>query len=742
MFAKRRSESGAVTVFLIVVFAAIFAFVAIFIDFARMFALQAETEALAHAAARSVMSSYDRELAERYGLFALGETDSNYIMSKVLQDSLQFAGRSGGLPLLGAKLESSAIEQLRPLGSYAAFERQIQEQMKYRAPIDLTVEILNRFKPMAQVMKEASNTVDLLGKLQKLYDKREAKLDELLEMQRQAARAAEGFGELLPRGSALAIDDEPLGGKISSVLDFTAQYDDYKEKVELDKKPGPGNPKYRWKIEIYRSETSKVYKQLDKIRAKAEEKHENLLLQAKALLTEARQINEQMKQTIEEAGQRAAQKGYNEVAAGPSTRDDGQVSGMEQIAAIREQSGSLVLSEELFTDLESDTDDQAAAFQQLNEEITSLCTLQSGVLSAVTSSRKLQTAVRRVGWKADKYMRSYVDRGAANVLEANMQLLESHRGSDKERKSAEKTARAKLKEATGLLARIKQFGNKLKAQQERFNQLKADYEANRDMNRAASGGDEAAGAAIDNDPYRAGGSAMADMDGLFGGLSGLLGGMTDNAFQTEYIASYFRCLDLSALNELLQGSSGMDKPGTLGDQFAPDRQEAEYILYGFHNPVGNIAAAYGEIFAMRLAIRTMEGFIKNASKGHPLLVLAAALLYGAEHALSDMLALTREGKIQLSEYIKVDLTYRDHLRIFLLLHGRSENRLSRMLAVIRMNTGIDTGERATYTSGRVSVSMSLWFLPGVARALGVAGVLKGNVEGSRYYAEKQADFSY
>lgn len=742
MFTKRRAETGAVTVFLIVVFAAIFAFVAIFIDFARMFALQAKTEALAHAAARSVMSSYDRELAERYGLFALGETDSNYIMSKVLQDSFQLAGRSDGLPLLGARLESSSVEPLRPFGSYAVFERQIQEQMKYRAPIDVTVEILNRFKPMAQVMKEASNTVDLLGKLQKLYDRREAKLDELLEMQRQAALEIEDFAKSLPRGSSLVIGDEPLGGEISSALDFTAQYDDYKEKVEQDKKPGSGKRKYKWEIKIYRSETSRVYEQLDEIRAEAEEKHENLLPQAKALLTEVRQINEQMKQTIEEAGQRASQKGYNEVAAGPSTRDDGQVSGMEEIARIREQSGSLVLSEELFTDLEADTDDQAAAFQQLNEDIASLCALKSGVLSAVTSSRKLQAAVRRASRKVDKYMRSYVDRGAANVLVANMQLLKSHRGSDKERKSAEKAAGAKLKEAAGLIARISKLGDKLKVQQERFDQLKTHYEANRDMNQAVSGGDEGAGAAIGNDPYQTGSSAMAGMDGLYGGLSGLLRGMTDNAFQAEYIASYFRYLDVNTLDELLQGGSGKGKLDMLSDQFAPDRQEAEYILYGFHNPVGNIAAAYGEIFAMRLAIRTMEGFIKNGSKGNPLLILATALLYGAEHALSDMLALTREGKVQLSDYIKVDLTYRDHLRIFLLLHGRSENRLSRMLAVIWMDTGIDTGTRATYTSGKVSVSIPLWFLPGVARALGVTGVLKGNVEGSRYYAEKQADFSY
>lgn len=145
---------------------------------------------------------------------------------------------------------------------------------------------------------------------------------------------------------------------------------------------------------------------------------------------------------------------------------------------------------------------------------------------------------------------------------------------------------------------------------------------------------------------------------------------------------------------------------------------------------------------MRLAIRTMEGLVKNAAIGNPLLVFAAALLYGAQHALQDMISLTRDGKIQLSDYLKVDLTYRDYLRLFLLLHGRSEQRLSRMLAVIALNTGVDPAERSTYVQGKVTVAMPLWFLPGVSKALGKVGILKGHVEGSQYYVAKQADFSY
>ncbi|MOA30087.1 hypothetical protein D3C78_1511410 [compost metagenome] len=107
-----------------------------------------------------------------------------------------------------------------------------------------------------------------------------------------------------------------------------------------------------------------------------------------------------------------------------------------------------------------------------------------------------------------------------------------------------------------------------------------------------------------------------------------------------------------------------------------------------------------------------------------------------------MLELAKEGSIYVSDYLRVKLSYRDHLRIFLLLHGRSEKRLSRMLARIHNNTGISPNDRSTYLKGEVTISLPLWFLPGVAKAMGGIGALKGRVEGSTYYVTKQADFSY
>ena len=173
-----RSSDGSVSVFLIIALAAVFMFVAIFIDYSRIAAMKVQSERLTRAAVRSVMSSYDPQLQKEYGLYAHGGTSGDLIMGNVLNDSLNPGDRSDAFRLMAMELDSSGLELQRPLGTYDIFNRQIIEDMKYKAPIDFTLELVGKFKPLSQSMKEASNTVDVLKKLRKLYDKREAALDD------------------------------------------------------------------------------------------------------------------------------------------------------------------------------------------------------------------------------------------------------------------------------------------------------------------------------------------------------------------------------------------------------------------------------------------------------------------------------------------------------------------------------------------------------------------------------------
>ncbi|WP_055109122.1 hypothetical protein [Paenibacillus ihumii] len=738
MFDERRSEKGAVTVFLIVIFAAVFAFVAVFIDFARMSALQARTEALAHAASRSVLSAYDKVLYRKYGLFAFGETDENYLMAKVLQDHFDLAMRSDDLPIMGARLDSSSVELLRPLGSYAVFNQQIREEMKYKAPIDFAIGVVNKFKPMSQVMKEASNTVDLLGKLQRLYDEREDKLDQLLSAQRQAASSAKGYAERLNRTGYSYIPDSPLGGRIHLISDAASQYNDYLAKAEEDRQREASERMYARLLADYQHDTEMAFSALSKADQEAEGQHARQLPAARALLEEVQIINDQMLQVIKESENRPAQQGYDSVSRGLSTGGDEAPSGEGEIAGIRARSESLLLQESLLADIAAVIETQESDFNRAHQAVSAL--LSSSSYGGAESVGGFKSETLQACREIDRYLRTYADAGSGNALQRIQDALESHRSSDAERKQTEKQAAAELKKASNLLRQIEELKSRMGEHQKQFDLLKAYFEGNRSLNeeRSAEAGRELWGR--NTDPYETGEQAMGGMDALYASLSDMLSRMTDNGYQTEYIVSYFDFFDVSTLKELMEG--GSDKPEAMAEQFAPQRQEVEYILYGFHNPAGNVAAAYGEIFAMRLAIRTMEGLIKNADKVNPLLILASALLYGAVEAIKDMVLLCQKGSIQLSAFLKIELTYRDHLRLFLLMHGGSEQRLSRMLSVIRLKTGINPDERATYIKGEVTAALPLWFLPGVAKAIGSAGVIHGRVEGSRYYAVKQAHYSY
>ncbi|GGG18853.1 hypothetical protein [Paenibacillus aceti] len=734
MFKRRQdAEHGAVTIFLVVIFASVFAFVSIFIDFARMAALQTKTEMLARSAVRSVLSSFDPQLVEKYGLFAYGDTDANYIMSKVLQDHMTLSKRKDDIPIMTAKLDSSTVELLRPLGSYEVFERQIREEMKYKAPIDFAIEIMNRFKPLSNVMKEASNTVDLLSKLQKLYNQREAKLDEMLEKQRSAALTVNEVAALIPRS----------GGSSGSrtAVSVAQGYANYAAMYAEDMYREPEERQYSYEIAIYRSMTMGLFSGLNRSVQHSSARHAILLPEARELLKEVIVINGQMKSTIQEAEQRPVLGGYNDVAAYEGTGDQEGVTTGDEIAAIREKSGSLLLTDELIASLEGDIERQESEFNSFYVAAGSFLGWEGSVLAASISESSLYAAVSSLSQATSAYLRQYFDKGSGNILEKNQSLLEQHRASDRERRNIEQQAGTELKEARGLIGRISGLKDKFKDVQKQFDQLQIFYNDNLSFNQSLSSGEGDGQMKIGDDPTGAGAEAMAGMDGFYGGLSRILDSMSDAAFQGEYIAHYFSLFDISTLEQLLRnGDSSVTE--ALGDSFTPGKQEIEYILYGFHNPAGNIAAAYGEIFTLRLAIRTMEGLLKNLHKGNPLLILASALLYGIQHSVKDMLMLTKEGSLLLSEYMKVRLTYRDHLRIFLLMHGPSERRLSRILGVIRMNTGIRTEQRATYLRGGVTLSMPVWFLPGVAKSLGATGVLQGRVEGSRYYVNKQADFSY
>ena len=704
-------------------------FVAVFIDYARIAAFKVQSERMAHAAMRSVMSAYDTSLRE-YGLFGYGDSSGEAIMAKVLNDSVKPSDVKNGFPILDIQWDTTSLSMERELGRYDIFNRQIQEDMKYRAPVDFTLEVVNRFKPMSEEMKEAAHTVDLLKKLQKLYDKREELLDEAIANQTDSANKLKDLPALIMNPPSPAIYDEMMEETPETAAEIAARYTDYLSKKQADEGLPFNQQQYILELARYRTGVGNVVTGISMVLQPAQQAHQTKLDEAQNLVEEARKLNEEMKRVIAEGENRSQNASYEKVGNSslPGQSPPSTGSGSEA-KSTRSLASELVRADSLFDKLNEHIRSQTSDFNHVRKDSLELNTQLRNVTGQ--SGVPVKPAVRQASQVTERYMDTYVRSGASNVILQSKQLLEEGRGSDAQRKANDKESKGKLKDVKRILSQIEKGHS---GSTEAFKQLEQYYNANLAFNQASR--EEAKKAEIAGDPYDSGGDAMNGMDSLFSGMSGLLDSLGDELFQNEYALAYFNSMDFGQLLDWTEGG------GDSSEIFKLENQELEYIIYGFHNPSGNIAAAYAEIFGMRLAIRTAEGLIENSKLGNPLLVLSAAILYGITHAIADMVKLSKEGSVELSRYIKVKLTYRDHLRLFLLMHSNNERKMSRMLALIRLNTGVNPDEKQTYASGNIRSSVKLWFLPGVIKSIGAVMGNADQVEDGRLFIDRKTDYSY
>lgn len=738
-FRRNKRTEGSVSIFLIMVLAFVFLFTAVLIDYARIAAANVQQERLARAAVRSVMSSYDIDLREKYGLFAFGGDNGDQLLSGVLNDNLYESGRGDAFNLLPVKLDSSSLTWSRPIGSYDIFRRQIDEEMKYKAPIDFALELAGKFKPLSAAMGEASRSTKVLGKLQPLYDAREAALDLMLERRRQAAESGRVLQQTIMNPPQDTVATLSLGN-ISSAADIVAMYRDYVGKyyADLYRDKKTQSAKYQNAIAHYIEQAGMLLSGIPGALTAYKLKHESLMAEAKEALKQAEELNEQMRNVLEQSRNSGAESGEDSASGWDIPGSSSAELSANTLAKLREQEDALILTPAEFSGMEQNLAAQQSASQGIEPAVSALPSVLSEVSGLYADASIMSHAVIAASHAGSNYLLKYGDNGT--VISAEAAQIEGHRTSDNERKQMERQAKAKLGDAMKLLEQIRGLGDSVGAAEERYSTLKQYYEDNIKFNQAQNQ-ESVEGSGSGTDIYSAGSSAMGKVDGLYASIGSIMEGARDRLFQTEYSALYFPHFDLSVLTSAASATGG-DVISVLADQLDPHAQELEYILYGFHNPAGNVAAAYGEIFALRLAIRTMEGFIESARLSNPLAILAAALLYGVEQAVQDMLLLCKTGEVPLSKYLPAKLDYRDYLRLFMLLHGAGDVQLSRMLALIRLNTGINPAEKFTYASADIRMGLRLWFLPGVVKLLDYSSGLPGEVEDKAYYKAVQADFSY
>ncbi|QJC51263.1 hypothetical protein HGI30_06695 [Paenibacillus albicereus] len=734
---------------------AVLLLMALLIDYSRIAAFQYKLDSLAGSSVRSVLAAYDEPLYERYGLFGRGGTDAAQLAAEALDAS---RGRDGlsdrtanaddasmrRVDLLQLRLGEPSAQPALMLGEWPVLRRQIEQEMKIKGPIDMTLELFDKLRPLEGSMQQAKQEIDMLQQSEKIFDKRQRALTEMLELGEAAAAvasetgsdglvplpglgqadtfkaAADGYGPYL---AWLAADEAAQAAYQAALLAAPTGAEG------LPGSPIPSPPMLNTaSIQDYEAAAGEAASRLLEL-APAADQHDRLIGQALQQLELALQAEKELERLAASAPAAAAPPAGSAAPAGGAADLSG-----------------LLLGRSWFDQTKSELQRQGSRLRAFAAEAS----VAGRRLEQALTQRSLEFVpllLADAALLADKlkpYWQAYVSPG--QELQERKEMLKASDNSKGLREAEKKKADSLWKQAKEMLDGFERL-KAAQAELEEFGKVEQLSAANRAFNeslgqRADSGGGQAEtdGPA---DVVDTADEAIADAQntgsGVLAGLESLLAAGGERLLMAEYGARRFSSMDPRRLQTLLVGGSSQEAPTELASL---SQQELEYILYGYANPGANLAAAYGELFALRLAIRTMEGLIASRAAGHPLLVLAMAGVYGLQHALGDMRELGATGTSELSKYAPVRLGYLDYMRLFMLAHGTGDKPLSRMAGIIEHRTGARLDQVPTGMSVALSGSIPLWFLPGLARLAGHAGLLDGQVTGGRYEATSIAGWSY
>ncbi|MGO4537228.1 TadE/TadG family type IV pilus assembly protein [Paenibacillus sp. 2TAB19] len=731
-------EDGAVTVFAVIVLSSLLLFFAVLIDYARIGAIHKLAEDTVRSGVRSVLSAYDAGLYERYGLFARGGTSGQTIFEQVISVNMEEEnGASSGFSVVDGQVESADLQTADVLGSHDIFARQVLEDMKYKAPIDFTLELVAKFAPMAGEMKEAAVAVDLLESMRRLYEKREAALALVLAMQEQAAAALGGSG----MGGMIPVKASGSGGNGDTAAAIAGGFAAYAANVQHDESlQEDEEPLYAEAIAAYEQHASSLAGSLRRQSISVQQQHAKLKGKAFQELEAARKLNDEMK-LLEQQVDAAANRSDYDAVGSHAERTGGERlpdSAASDIEEIKQSAKQMILPDNWFQQYKLELEGQNAAAAAFDMDAGRFQSNVSAAISrpvASSSSQTLMSAVAAMRLSYGEYEESYVQ--PATIIGKRRALLQDAELNNR-LKEQESKAQSLWQQARNMLdgfGSVPQLEEHIKL----YEEIQEKRDDNLKFNQKQS---EAAQSTVDNQPgqaHEAAEQSQQFMGGLFTGMSGMLERSRDTIYYGEYIVDRYTVFAPQNLRAMLLNGDTAE----LSQAISFHNQEAEYVIYGFHNPIGNLAAAYGELFAVRMAIRTMEGLIQSRSLGHPLLILSAALIYGLEKTIEDMIAFTERGSAPLSKYVKTEVSYMDYLRLFMLVHSSDQaGMLSRMIAVIEQNTGTVLSASPSAVTGEAKLSMKLWFLPGAMHMVGKFGLLEGKVVGNRYETIQTIGSSY
>lgn len=747
-----RSERGAVSVYLILIIVPIFLFQAVLIDFARIKLAEKETESAVKAAARSVMSAYDTEL-QAMGLYGLGisQDESEALFREVFASNLSGQVSPGAFHYVDTRPVANGmrVTPVYTLASHTIFERQVLEDMKIKAPIEYTLEITDKFRKSgtkapfqlgSQFSKEAAE-------LEKLIDQRESALDEAWKSSEELIEEISKYHAYYQKriteldGLAAQIGIHTVDEVRSEIVEVKNQLKSIQESMrDLDmsiaalSQAGPGAVAGIQSLaaskQILGSQAQVFAQKLNELEALLQ-----LIIKYAALLAATKlevPANEReiqlLQQTIEPALRLAKQRN-DEIRT--------KLNGIAQSSESGTQGGTSG-AYEVFQHVSVMGDDYFYRYQTAIASISALFTAFQEVVNSVYLYTSDNTSRANLANNAYFSESSEFNKQQSVLEKTRMDKNEATATNKRQQKNKIQAILDQAKQSIGSCS----LPNTQSTDTALYKRLQGDAgQAAGDKGlyqkyREANAQDTMVGSEIAYDLEKSEPVSLKAM-GMLEAFNNAAESMRNELYVNEFALTKFNYrtygLEKDPAGQLKLSNELVD-PGS----HKLVNQEVEYLLYGFSSCVANISSAYAEMFAFRMAIRTVEALLDSKKEllgiGSPLLVLLAAAAEGALEAFQDMNKLTKGETVELSAKITtsaLSLTYKDYLRIFLLLHSNNTKLMARMQALIELDTGKDLVQETTYIQGNGASEVRLWFIPQIMKLLDGTGLLGCKVQGNR-----------
>ena len=582
------NDRGAVTVWSCVCASALLLLMAVLIDYSRIAAFDHKLEAASQTGVRSVLSAYDETLYERYGLFGRGGSDADGLFASstalVLDSHAHSAGhkRESRLDILDVHLSSSSVQPAGMLANRDIFRRQVEQEMKVKAPVDLTLELIDKFRPLAGYMKDTAAVVEKMHDAGKIFEQRQQMLEDMLAAQKSASSLVKesGAAAWLPLNGKGGTGDASAG--FMTVTDVCSGYAQYLQWIAMDaaavaaalqeanntskgddKEGKTGNGSTLPTIILHTSEIAAYEKSANEaadrllgVAAEAQQHFRQLDL-ALSLLEKARSADEQLNRILSSSSDRD-----DSVYHLPTSTEGGtsQEPDRSHVQSVMDQVSSLPLGSAWFSDVQVTVEHQRESYRSYAQAAADAVvgikkSLQGRSHAWIPLLDGYKTELTRT---LSGYWNNWVEPGDEwNKLEQKIADTDSYKG---QRTEEEKKAASLWQQARKMLTIFDSLSAS-KEDLEVFQKVGQLFQENMSFN---SGENSEAELPLSAGQSSTGGARQAVQQsqnvagGVFGGIGKLLGSGGERMFAGEYAAQHFSSGDPRKLEKLLFDGGGKE----------------------------------------------------------------------------------------------------------------------------------------------------------------------------------------